>query len=126
MKIRSSYVSNSSSSSFIVGVKDESKLVLSNGEASIEFSFEDFMCVLNYSSGLDSEINACSKQEVISNIKEWWLGSDSNVGELIDKVNSFEGDVYDISVSYHDGFNNQFLMALIDSGKVEVLYQDKG
>ena len=114
MKIRSGFVSNSSSSSFIIAVGEPNKCEHC-GRSDI-----DIIDMINNMSGgyEETEIEAVGKDNVLKHAADWWC--DDIFKQLKQKIQDYKGDrIYLISISNH----NQILLDLIQTNKnVTILY----
>jgi len=132
MKIRTNYVSNSSSSSFIIAYNDKKVEFKSENGGVIRFSPHDFYSYLdslhsNYSDS--TQLDAVGKDNVLYMINDWstWSSSSEDnykdLKELIKK--SHEDYMIMFSISYHDKLSMILLNALLSDGAIRLLYSSE-
>jgi hypothetical protein len=116
MKKRKGFISNSSSSSFIIAIT-ESKPCKHCGGSNVDI-LSIFNELGNHGS-CESCVDAKGKEETIKHINQTWF-SDNTKKDILDKINKIKGKtVAAISVSYHD----DFLQDIIKNSKnIEILY----
>jgi hypothetical protein len=119
MKLRKGFVSNSSSSSFIIAIAPSNKCECC-GRSDL-----DILSLIESTSNYrndDNDVDAVGKEQVINHIKESWYGDDK-INDIISKVNLVNDDltVALISVSYHDENINTLLK---QSKNITIIYQD--
>ena len=107
MKQRNGFVSNSSSTSFIIAITSSNKCKCCGREDLDILSLIE--STSNYGSN-DNHVDAVGKEEVIKHIQENWFESDKSK-KLIEKINLVDDTekVALISVSYHDKNINTLL-----------------
>ncbi|MFA6889890.1 MAG: hypothetical protein WCQ80_02580 [Bacilli bacterium] len=132
MKTRIGYVSNSSSSSFIIAYNDKKIEFKSEHGGVISLSPHDFYFYINSLSnsfGDATEIEAVGKDNVLSSINSWseWSNSgedyNKDLKELIKK--SPEDYITMFSISYHDALPMMLLKALLSDGAIRLLYSSE-
>lgn len=118
MKIRKGFVSNSSSTSFMIIVKPSNVCKYCGRK---DFDILDLIEKTSTYNCDGNSIHAIGKEEVISHIIENWCdGSDRE--KMIKKIKSIKGTTKKIayvSVSYHDAVINDMIK---NSKNVEILY----
>ena len=110
MKIRYGFVSNSSSSSFIIEIKQS---IPCNKCGREDENIVDF--IERYSDGSGNTcIEAKGKQEVLKYVKEW-------VPDLISEINKAKGELVCLSISNHNEFLNKLIKK---SQNINILYEN--
>jgi hypothetical protein len=120
MKIRTGFVSNSSSSSFVVAVSKCN--VCSHCGRGDEDVLDLIEQSVKANDDGETSIDSVDKVNVIKYIKESWY-YDGRSKELISKIEGLDSNVkvaY-INVSYHNEFLNRMLR---NSKNVEILYSE--
>lgn len=138
MKTRFGYVSNSSSSSFVIMYNDGAKLAMSAGDGSepVEYFTVDDMLDL-----FDSQSNwsADSTQLIASGFdsmlayvqeKDEWGGHfyDEERDEILKRIGELKNTLNNgavVKLSYHDEFMNKLLKAFSKAGKVVILNEQE-
>ena len=138
MKSRFGYVSNSSSSSFVVMYREDSKMALSAGpgEEPVEYITVDDMLEMfddcNDWSSDSSELLARGFDNMMAYIgeKDEWGGHfyDEEREEILKKVGELKekwpkGSV--VKLSYHDEFLNRILKAFAKAGQLVILNEQE-
>ena len=119
MKQRNGFVSNSSSTSFILTIKQTGVCEHCGRGDGVDI----FTLMGRGNDFSDNEIEAIGKDEVVKYIKENWYDSDENqkLIKKIEKIDETKKKVTMISVSYHD----ETLINLIESSKgVTIMYRE--
>lgn len=115
MKIRNGFVSNSSSSSFIIDIKDTSPCPTC-GRKGITLETIREMVDKDY----DGSIYAVGVEDVLAHVKRsWYFEEDEDRDkEVIEKIKAASNPIC-LSISYH----NEYLIDLLnDDNDIEVLY----
>ena len=116
MKIRNGFVSNSSSSSFIIDLTGTEKCPHC-GRKGLTIESIELLCEKDY----DSEIRAIGKEEITEHIKEWWFNEEIK-DVIIDKVNNSNSPIM-LSIDYH----SDLLKEMITTDKdIEIIYDEEG
>ena len=128
MKIRTNYVSNSSSSSYVIYVKDrKANIPMPNHVMGIDFDM--FITAVesyrNYHSE-STEVTRYGAAEILETYLEWNIFEDNPqyVEKLKELSAEHNDDVYDIQIEYCDHLNRLLLCELIKMGAVELLQAD--
>ena len=144
MKVRSGYVSNSSSSSFIVMYNDDSRLLMKPSKTGkgkrkpakeLSFKFDEFLELADRYNHDISE-DTCVKADGYESVKDYLTDSDGygytrfdieyaqKIVDLLEKNhNEYEEAAY-IQVAYSDKFVRNLLKLFIDSGEVKLIPGD--
>ena len=130
MKIRHGFVSNSSSSSYILEIKEKIKNVCPTcGRYDPHFTN-----MLEQQSHLyydDTCLNDQTPQEIIAELKrdrgyfEADEGEYKNFTKLIAKIKRAKGDVISCNISNHDEIAKTVLQNMINSGNIKILRGDE-
>lgn len=129
MKIRASYVSNSSSSSFIVLYNAGNVEFKSDNGAKFIFSVPKMIRFIenkNVYASEQTEIMANGKENILEYLKDSGYMTKEELAEyekMLTDVNYKNCIMF--HVSYHDNETMMFLRAMIDSGKVKVVYSSE-
>ena len=126
MKLRSGYVSNSSSSSFVIAYDEDAELKFA--ECDMSFTVEDFMDFIDRStrnwSSDETCVSANGEENVYDYEKSRLSGYDINedrkyMKELEDFMESNKGKEFSvIRISYHDDFVRKMYDAFKSTGKI--------
>ena len=128
MKIRSGYVSNSSSSSFVVQYSLKKKLRLAKG---ISIDFRDFLdlverCRRDWCSD-ETEIDAEGRDQVEAKLQndEWTRDRYAGVIEKLKHVDVKKNDVVKLDIAYSDKIIKTLLDAFVAKGVAETLDEEE-
>ena len=125
MKIRECYISNSSSSSYIIEYKDGSKFETENLELNVK-EFIDLLSSMSYTHSESTMVEHSSKEGIIHEIEDWWLSSDEEKDKLIHKIKESKADhLAMIQISYDDGLIKKIFKLLVDTKNIKVIYGDE-
>jgi len=119
MKIRNGFVSNSSSSSFIIDFKNESKPCECCGRTGL--NIEEIKKMIDMSYYCDSEILSEGKEATIERIKEDWKISYNDDKELFDKIKNSKNPVY-LSISND---HNILEMLIENDSNIDFIYDTR-
>lgn len=124
MKVRAGYVSNSSSSSFIISYNPEAKTILkSDNGVEIEFRVIDFINEIRnkYDDyGECTMINREGSDSIYSYNAEWW--EEETVKELKNFLDKNPQDYkMELQINYNDKFIKKTLLNLHKLGLIDVL-----
>ena len=127
MKIRTNYVSNSSSSSFIISYDPEAKTILkSENGVEIVFSVREFVDEMESKYETHSEstyVERCGSAAIYEYAQEWW--GEEELKELkafLDKNPEYHK--LDFQINYDDTHIKKWLLNLYKLGLVDV-YADE-
>lgn len=132
MKIRSNYVSNSSSSSFIVEFKDREQVIRIAGE---EISVQDFFDAFNSVHNFETEIREITddnedKENLIKSIDgfiEWSEDEEKcKLIELKKDIQSSDNLFARFDISYHDKVMNFLFRLLCKYEMFNLRYETEG
>lgn len=125
MKVRSGYVSNSSSSSFIIAYKEDAELKLGRSGKSI--TMRDFIDAVERStrdwSSDETQLVAYGEENVVEREQERWSYDDSKemldgLGKFIEKHRKKGVEFATVKISYHDKFTRTLYDAFKESKKL--------
>lgn len=128
MKMRNGFVSNSSSSSFLIAIHKPYDCCPECGKQNVEFL--DLIAKHDYDA-TDTEINGIGAEHILYKlgraIREGWE-SNNYYRNKIEEVSQYKGDrdwlVADISISYHDEKLNELFNTLVKEGKIKLIGKD--
>ena len=123
MKIRINYVSNSSSSSYVISYKENAIAILkSENGIEIEYKVSDFIREMEekYETHSESTYVVCfGSKEIYEEAKEWWDAEDlKELKEFLDK-NPDEKKMK-LQINYRDNFMKKTLLNLYKLGLIDV------
>lgn len=129
MKIRNNYVSNSSSSSFIIHVKDWNKSIPmpNHPEGLTPEMFTTYLAGRDNWSGDDTRIDNYGYHAIVDYFKDW-LDVPSEWWDNLDKLDEDLGDELDdsllgIRINYCDRFSKMLLDELVSAGAIDILWR---
>ena len=122
MKIRSNYVSNSSSSSFIISYNPEKKFIMECNNRKIEFNVKDFINEIDSKYETHSECTMMLEKGakyIYEEAKLWWDEDELKKLKMFLDKNPDDYKVH-LQVNYDDVFIRKYLISLIKLGIVEI------
>ena len=123
MKLRTNYVSNSSSSSFIVSYQPDKKIILKHKENEIEFNVKDFMNEIESKYESHSECTMMLEKgakAIYEEAKEWWDEDDLKQLKIFLDKNPDDLKVH-FQINYDDTRIKKKLLNLMKMGLIDVL-----
>jgi hypothetical protein len=121
MKVRKGFVSNSSSSSYIIAIHESEKCPhcgrsddLTKDDVEEMFSYD--RNAYSASAVLENNYN-----DIMTEIKEWYLSDTDNVKERLNKANKEKTPVMMIAIDYNDDY---ILDSLKKYENIEIIYGD--
>ena len=121
MKIRNGYVSNSSSSSFIISYKRGDGIKIKG----LEFSVEQFIQMVNqfpYCRSDSTRVFHYNKEQILDYRKDWY--SEEQYERLRDLLKE-EVEYIQLIISYHDKFTYKLMKFLQDRKKLKILEESE-
>lgn len=121
MKIRNGYVSNSSSSSFIISYKRGEGIKIKG----LEFSVEQFIQMVNqfpYCRSDSTRVFHYNKKQILDYRKDWY--SEEQYERLRDLMKE-EVEYIQLIISYHDKFTYKLMKFLQDRKKLKILEESE-
>jgi hypothetical protein len=113
MKIRTGFVSNSSSSSFIIAyLTDE------------EWIHELITRLIESGGYSDNEMDYCNKKDILTEYQSWY--EQEALKKLVEKLKPYSNEsVRGLSVSYHDATFRNLLKELHCQKKIAIINEDE-
>ena len=127
MKIRECYVSNSSSSSFIISYDPESKAILrsDNGVEIVCFT-KDFIREMDSKNDIHGEsscIERAGYEDIYEYAKEWWEEKElKELKNFLDK--NPNNHKLEIQISYDDSYLKRWMLSLYKLGLLDVYAEE--
>ena len=125
MKIRSNYVSNSSSSSYIIVYDEDASIKMKDFEWYVQ-DFIDYMENISHDwSSECTQVKAIGKESSIEFIKDRW-SDDEYYREIIKKIEkSKKNGAAVLNISYHDPVTKKLFDWLKSRKKIEVINEEE-
>lgn len=133
MKIRGGFVSNSSSSSFLIFVGDKERLwELQLGSTSLSLSLDDLESIINRGRYYDddSRVSWIYADEAREYVDHLWL-EDEEKKALIAQIDRLATDIDErdnyyfarVEYSFHDRASDRVFRAMVDEGIIDKLFE---
>jgi hypothetical protein len=127
MKIRANYVSNSSSSSYIISYDPDAKALLtSENGLTIEYKVSDFINEMRKKYEIHSESTMVEREgsdAIYSYAKEWWGEEElKDLKEFLDKNPEFHK--MDLQIEYQDSLMKKMLLNLYKLNLIDVYAEE--
>jgi len=127
MKTRFGFVSNSSSSNYVIVLKIQKASEKCPHCGRSDPNPHDFLGILEKSKACDSQVNAVGIDDIIKERLEWNYFREDNkqkiaeFREILEKYDNGEFIIADVDISYHDEMTKDVFNEMKESGDVVVI-----